>query len=58
MEKTRTNPVEKLLKNRDGLINNNNWKTPDYLYKELNDEFNFDFDPCPLNADFDGLSVE
>lgn len=27
------------------------------LYVELNKEFNFDFDPCPLNSTFDGLSV-
>lgn len=44
--------------NRDGLENNDNWETPDYLYEELDKEFNFDFDPCPLNADFDGLKVE
>lgn len=30
------------------LNNHDNWKTPDYLYEKLNDEFNFDFDPCPL----------
>lgn len=46
------------MKNRDGLVNNDHWETPDYLYKALNDEFNFDFDPCPLMADFDGLSIE
>jgi len=48
----------KEMKNRDGLENNNNWATPDYLYEELNAEFNFDFDPCPLNATFDGLTCE
>ena len=46
------------MKNRDGLKNSDNWETPEYLYKELDDEFHFDFDPCPLNADFDGLLVE
>jgi len=35
-----------------------NWATPKKLYKELNDEFNFDFDPCPLNSDFNGLELE
>lgn len=35
-----------------------NWKTPDGFYSELNKEFNFDYDPCPLNADFDGLLQE
>jgi len=33
------------------------WKTPDSVFKQLNDEFNFDFDPCPLNAIFDGLTI-
>jgi len=44
--------------NRDGLENNDNWATPDYLYKELDNEFHFDFDPCPLHAEFDGLVAE
>ena len=34
--------------NRDGLENNDHWETPEWLYKKLNDEFNFDFDPCPF----------
>ena len=29
-----------------------NWATPKKLYDELNKEFNFDFDPCPLNSNF------
>jgi hypothetical protein len=32
--------------------------TPSWLYKLLDDEFHFDFDPCPLNPTFDGLSIE
>ena len=43
-------------KNRDGLENNNDWATPKWLYKELDEIFGFDFDPCPLNAQFDGLA--
>ena len=35
-----------------------NWKTPTDLYTALDNEFRFDFDPCPLNADFDGLEIE
>lgn len=35
-----------------------NWKTPKAFYQELNKEFNFDFDPCPANPDFDGLSID
>ena len=32
-----------------------NWKTPYKVYKELNQEFNFDFDPCPPDPNFNGL---
>ena len=40
-----------------------NWETPKYFYDELDKEFNFDFDPCPLNEglitpDNDGLLIE
>lgn len=31
--------------------------TPKWLYDTLNNEFHFDFDPCPLNPTFDGLSI-
>lgn len=36
------------------------WLTPPDLYKQLNDEFSFDFDPCPYPKpdDFNGLAVE
>src|SRR3990167_10443960 len=34
-----------------------NWKTPNELYRELDDEFHFTFDPCPTNPTFDGLSI-
>lgn len=46
------------MKNRDGLENSDHWRTPDWLYKQLDAEFHFDFDPCPLNSPFDGLSIE
>ena len=42
------------MKNRN-LNHSDNWATPKYLFDKLNAEFNFDFDPCPLNSDFDGL---
>jgi site-specific DNA-methyltransferase (adenine-specific) len=35
-----------------------NWKTPQKLYEELNKEFNFDFDPCPPDPKFNGLTVD
>ena len=45
------------MKNRN-LIHSDNWATPQSLYDDLNKEFNFDFDPCPLNAQFNGLNIE
>jgi site-specific DNA-methyltransferase (adenine-specific) len=45
------------MKNRN-LIHSDNWETPKDFYNELNKEFNFDFDPCPLNSSFDGLSIQ
>lgn len=44
---------------RDRNLNHsNNWSTPIDLYDRLNKEFEFDFDPCPLNSEFDGLTKE
>ena len=44
------------MKNRN-LNNHDNWATPKELYDQLHEEFKFDFDPCPLYADFDGLEI-
>ncbi len=33
------------------------WKTPASVYNKLNEEFNFDFDPCPLGGNIDGLAI-
>lgn len=35
-----------------------NWKTSDWLLEEIRNEFGDFFDPCPLNADFDGLALQ
>jgi hypothetical protein len=32
------------------------WATPKWLYDQLNKEFNFNDDPCPLHSDIDGLN--
>ena len=34
------------------------WRTPEYLYKKLDSEFHFDFDPCPTDPQFDGLNTD
>jgi phage N-6-adenine-methyltransferase len=37
------------------------WQTPKDFYNNLNNEFNFDFDPCPFKHDiskWDGLKVK
>jgi len=44
----------------NGDDNKHYWLTPPDLYKKLDDEFKFDFDPCPypLPDGFDGLTCE
>lgn len=34
-----------------------NWQTPLEVYELLNTEFDFDFDPCPVNPSFDGFNI-
>ena len=45
------------MKNRN-IQHSDNWATPKEFYDALNAEFGFDFDPCPLNSEFDGLQIE
>lgn len=50
------------MKNRN-LNHSDEWATPKEFYDKLNSEFNFDFDPCPLNGgeitpETDGLLIE
>ena len=37
------------MKNRN-ITHSDNWATPKDFYHELDKEFHFDFDPCPLNG--------
>lgn len=44
-------------------VPSDSWATPKHFYDELNSEFNFDFDPCPLELgeitpEKDGLLIE
>lgn len=48
------------MKNRN-LDHSDDWGTPKLFYNELNNEFDFDFDPCPLEHDiekWDGLNID
>lgn len=50
------------MKNRN-LKHSNNWETPKEFYDKLNDEFHFNFDPCPIcfgeiPKEKDGLLIE
>ena len=48
------------MKNRNLKVDDN-WATPPEFYNRLNDEFKFDFDPCPYcegDLNFDGLAVD
>jgi hypothetical protein len=50
---------EMKLKNRN-LDHKDDWATPPDFYQKLNEEFNFNFDPCPYQNDvekFNGLKV-
>ena len=48
----------KTLRNRDGAAVNDDWSTPKRFYDELDAEFHFDFDPCPIRSKVDGLAIE
>lgn len=48
------------MKNRN-LNHKDDWGTPLSFYNDLNKEFDFNFDPCPLNHDlekWDGLKID
>lgn len=48
-------------KKGDGnILMTDKWTTPKWLYEQLNKEFQFDYDPCPIDYDksFDGRETE
>ncbi len=40
------------------MAKSDDYETPKEIYDELDAEFKFDFDPCPSNPAFDGLSIQ
>ena len=45
------------MKNRN-IEHKDDWATPDYVYDPLNEEFDFDYDPCPLHSEIDTLNLD
>lgn len=41
-----------------GPAKRDDWQTPVDFYAGINELWDFDFDPCPVNPTFDGLKVE
>jgi hypothetical protein len=54
------NPIDNKFHKGNGSNGMHYWLTPPDLYRQLNDEFQFDFDPCPYPKPegFDGLTCE
>lgn len=44
------------MKTRSGDTEDDHFQTPPDMYRDLDKEFAFDQDPCPLKAKFDGLA--
>lgn len=57
-DKTHKNNEAKIQPGMQVWSKNDHVATPDDLYKSLDDEFKFDFDPCPLRSDNDGLKTD
>ena len=48
--KTQTNPANK--------VDSRYWLIPKEIYEPLNNEFHFDFDPCPYPYEKDGIDLD
>jgi site-specific DNA-methyltransferase (adenine-specific) len=46
-----------MTKTRSGDKEDDHFQTPPSIYNALDKEFNFDCDPCPYHASFDGLDI-
>lgn len=49
--------VVDMTKDRSGAEDDDHWQTPQWLYDQLDAEFHFNFDPCPIHSKFDGLAL-
>lgn len=60
MHQSQLKPIENKFHVGNGEDKKHYWITPPALYKQLDDEFHFDFDPCPYPRPegFDGLTCE
>lgn len=47
-----------MIKNKMNRVNSRFWLIPKDIYNPLNDEFKFDFDPCPYPFKQDGIEIE
>ena len=45
------------MRNRN-ILGGDDWITPLELYNKLDQEFNFNFDPCPLHSNINGLEID
>jgi hypothetical protein len=59
-DKQLTKKEKELFNKKKAMLSTNvqEWRTPKEFYNKLDEEFNFDFDPCPINRLFDGLNIE
>lgn len=58
MHQSQVHPLENKFHIGNGEDKKHYWLTPPELYKQLDDEFHFDFDPCPYPKTYDGLTCE
>ena len=48
----------RFIKSIKGTRDSDNYATPRVFYDKLNEEFAFNFDPCPLRSETDGLLLD
>ena len=60
LHQSQLKPKDNKFHKGNGVDGKHYWLTPPEVYTALDDEFNFDFDPCPYPKpeDFDGLTCE